>query len=210
VTFEPFVGVSKVTLAGAVAAGDGTTFRAGDVVGVTTYWTPLKDTRPLKFSQRLRDSTGREWMLVDYWPEIGCQSAESWQRGETHADRQGITLPRDLPPGKYEVFLVVYAPETGAAVPAGEKSSVRLAEINVVAAARPPEPGSLAIPVRLNVPLSEELALLGYGVEPDPLRPESDGTLRVWWTALRRPTRPYRVQIELIETSCGLQLLTTT
>ncbi len=199
VTFEPFLGVNRVTLTGGLVADGETSFRAGDIVGLTTYWNVLKDSRPLKFSQRLQDSNGWQWVLVDYWPEVGCQSVESWQRGETHVDRQGIRLPPDLPPGKYEVVLAVYSPETGIALPAGDKSSAPLAEINVLAAVNPPETSALNIPMRLDIQLSDELALLGYEVKPNPLRPESDGMLRVWWTALNRPTKPYQVRIELLD-----------
>jgi hypothetical protein len=204
VSFEPFLGINSVTISGAGDTDRGNAFHGGDVVGVTTYWTPLKDTRPLKFSQRLQDSSGRQWVLIDYWPRdgrIACELTDSWQRDEAHADRQSIGLPPDLPPGKYEISLVVYDPETGAAVLTGEKPSARLAEINVVTAASPPDPDSLGIPVRLDVPLSDELALLGYGVEPNPLQPESDAMLRVWWTALRPPTQPYRVLIELVDST---------
>jgi hypothetical protein len=194
--------LNGVAISGAAEPGDGNTFRAGDLVGITTHWTLLQDTRPLKFSLRLHDSGGRQWMQRDYWPQlswVACRISESWRRGETIADRQGMRLPPDLPPGRYQVSLVVYDPETGAAVLAGEKPSAKLAEIKVVGAAPPPEADSLDIPVRLDVPLSEELALIGYDVEPDPLRPESDGMLRVWWTALRPLTQPYQVQLELID-----------
>ena len=202
VSFEPYLRLHSVAISGAMDGDGERTFRGGDAVGVTIYWTPQQDSRPLKFSRRLQDSSGRQWSQTDYWPpvsRVACETLESWRRGETRGDYQDIQLPPDLPPGKYEVSLVVYDPDTGAAVLAGDQPSVRLAEINVVGAAPPPDPGSLAIPVRLDAPLSEELALIGYGVEPDTLRPESANALRLWWTALRHPTRSYQVHIELVD-----------
>lgn len=191
--------LDKVTLAGGAEPDTPTTFRAGDLVGITTSWRMLNATKPVKFSQRLVDTNGRQWFAADYLPEVYCETAERWQRSETYADHRSILLPPDLPPGQYEVILVVYDPETGDALPAGGKLSTRLVAIDVAAADTPPQPSSLSIPVRLTEALGEEIQLLGYGVEPEPLHPESGGTLNVWWNALRHPTQPYQIQIELVD-----------
>ncbi len=202
VVFEPYLRLNSAPISGRFVGDGESTLRAGDAVGVTIYWTPLQDGPPLKFSRRLVDASGRQWASTDDWPRVNgvvCDVPERWRRGETRIDRQDVRLPPDLPPGMYEYTLVVYDPETGAIVLAGEQPSVILAKINVLGAMPPPDPATLAIPVPLDIPLSEELALVGYGVEPDPLRPESEGVLRLWWTALRSPTQPYQVRIELID-----------
>jgi hypothetical protein len=197
VPFGPDLMLDGVTLAGG-AGDDGTTFRAGDVVGVTTHWQVLKATKPLMFSLRLRDSTGRTFASTDYRPQAGSLASDGWQSGAQQEDLRGILLSPDLPPGQYEISLTLYDPETGAVISAGDKPSTRLTQINVLPAATPPEPRTLPIPVRVGAMMGEELELLGYGIEPDAARPEATETLYLWWRGRRHPTQPYQVQVELV------------
>ena len=197
VLFGPDLMLNGVTLAG--GAGDiGATFRAGDVVGVTTHWQVLKSMKPLKFSLRLLDSTGRSFVVTDYLTQANSPTLERWLPGGLQQDLRGLLLPPDLPPGQYEISLILYDPETGATVPAGDKPFAHLATIEVLPAAVPPGPSTLPIPVRRRAMMGEELELLGFGVEPDPARPELTDTLYVWWRARRHPTQPYQVQVELV------------
>ena len=64
-------------------------------------------------------------------------------------------------------------------------------------ASRPPDPDGLAIPIRTQAAFGTELALLGYGVEPQPIHVESGGRLSVWWRAVRAPSQPYQLQVEV-------------
>jgi 4-amino-4-deoxy-L-arabinose transferase-like glycosyltransferase len=203
-----------LTLAGG-AGNNGVTFHAGDVVGVTPHWQVLKSMKPLEFSLRLLDSTGRSFVVTDYLPEASTTIRDRWQPGGLQQDLRGILLSPDLPPGLYQISLILYDPDTGAVMPAGDKPSAHLAEIQVLSAAVPPQPRTLPIPVRLQATMGEELELLGFGVEPDPARPEATDTLYLWWRALRQPTQAYQVQAELVggngETIAGsLQPLSST
>ncbi len=221
VLFGPDLLVSKVTLAGGMGGDKAATFRAGDLLALTIQWrvlnapgtpvTPARPaslgqaasglpTKPPKFSLRLADSSGRQWLATDYLPQVGCEFLNSRQPVGTQLDHRGIPLPPDLPPGQYEVSLVVYDPETGTVKPADGAPGALLARINVVGAAIPPDPGALDIPVRFERSIGQDLELLGYGVEPSPLQPERGGTLRVWWRAPPpgKLTQPSQVQIELV------------
>jgi hypothetical protein len=46
--------------------------------------------------------------------------------------------------------------------------------------------------------MGEELELLGFGIEPDPARPEMTETLYLWWRARQLPSQPYQVLVELV------------
>jgi len=165
VAFGPDLVVSKVALAGDMGDDKATTFRAGDLVAVTIQWEARDTMKPPKFSLRLADSSGRQWLATDYMPQVGCEFLNSRQPAGTQLDHRGISLPPDLPPGQYEVSLVVYDPETGAVKPADGAPGALLARINVVGAAIPPDPGTLGIPVRFERPMAT-LELLGYGWNP--------------------------------------------
>lgn len=197
IPFGPDLILNKVTLAGGSGEA-GTTFHAGDVIGVTTHWQELKATKPLMFSLRLVDSTGRNIAITEYMPLTASPDPDLRRPGIPPQDLRGVLLSPDLPPGQYEISLTLYDPETGAVVQAGDQPGARLAQIEVLPAAVPPEPADLPIPVRLEAALGEELELLGFGIDPDPARPDAATTLYLWWRARSQPARPYQVEIELV------------
>lgn len=117
---------SPVTFGGAFPP----TATAGAVLPVALHWVvdePI--TRPLKVSLRLianaaarprstvdpppRVTVDRPPSLaVDRPPQNGVRPTTAWRVGERISDRQGILLPRDFPPGRYEVEVVLYDAET--------------------------------------------------------------------------------------------------
>ncbi len=170
VKFGPSLELSAAELVGGSGEGAGTTYEAGDTVGVTTHWQVLGGVQPLKFSLRLRDATGYSWASADYVPLNGLLPTETWQPGEATLDRRALVLPPDLPPGTYDLALLLYDPVTGAVLPEDQPDGRVLASLNVLPATQPPAVEDLPIPVRSRMSLGDELELLGYGVEPDPIR----------------------------------------
>ena len=144
--FGPDLLLTGVTLAGG-GGDEGTAFHAGEVVGITTHWEMLKAMKPLMFSLRLLDETGRSFMTTDYSPQDAPVS-DAWLPGAPQRDLHGILLSPDLPPGTYAISLTVYDPETGAITPVGDASALQLAQIQVSPAALPPQPADLPIPAR--------------------------------------------------------------
>ncbi|HEX9117480.1 MAG TPA: hypothetical protein VGA61_15530, partial [Anaerolineae bacterium] len=69
--------------------------------------------------------------------------------------------------------------------------------VSLLAAARPVDPGDLAIPARQARPFGAELVLLGAAVEPASLAAGQAATLSVWWQALGRPDPARQVLVEL-------------
>ena len=67
-----------------------------------------------------------------YVPQVGCGEA-IWQSGRRD-DRGGIPLSPDLPAGTYTVKLVVYDPQTGAALPVEGGEVAELGSVDVIGA----------------------------------------------------------------------------
>ena len=78
-----------------------------------------------------------------------------------------------------------------------DAQSAVLQQITVLPAARPADPASLPIPMRVSAPYSPDLASLGVAVEPLPLQMGHSATLTVWWQALKELAPASQVLVEL-------------
>jgi hypothetical protein len=194
IAFGEKLRLASVAVAGGVQGG--LKFRAGDLLGVTTTWDVLARPPSLSFSLRLIDEEGRAWQSTDYVPLEGSATTQDWQAGTTAEDRRGFVLAPDLPPGTYQLFLVLYDPTTGVPVRVGERDGAPLASVEVAPAAVAPDPASLPIPTRVNKRLGDQMELLGYSVSPQPLLPDQSATLTLWWRAVDRPITSDRFRIQ--------------
>lgn len=192
--YGPNLTLSGADLLGASEGSEPPAFNAGDMVGVTTRWQVSSPLPALKFSLRLMDATGRRWASADYTPLNGLAPTDAWKAGEPALDRRGLRLPADLPPGPYDLLLLLYDPATGAALPEGEPGGHTLARIEVTPAVTPPAVEALAIPTRASAALGEGLELLGYGIDPDPARAESGATLSLWWRVTQPPAAGQQIE----------------
>ena len=87
--------------------------RPGSEVELVYYWQAL---RPMAedysvFVHFVRDGTTR--FQHDHEPLHGRYPTSRWQDGERLRERYRVRLPRDLPPGEYEVRLGLWDPRTG-------------------------------------------------------------------------------------------------
>jgi hypothetical protein len=194
IAFGEGLRLASTTVAG--GAHGGSSFRAGDLLGVTTKWDVLAPLPSLNFSLRLQDQQGRTWKSADHVPLEGSAPTQNWRPGTTVEDRQGLVLPPDLPPGPYGVLLVLYDPATGVPVRVGESDRATLASIQVSPAAVAPDPASLPISTRVNKRLGDELELLGFSISPQPLLPGQNATLSLWWRANGQPTASYSLRTQ--------------
>jgi hypothetical protein len=95
------------------------TWHPGDVVPVTLYWqsTRLTDS-DAKVFLHLYDADGNLGPQADGWPFHGTRPPFTWQPGEVVADPQAISVPPDLPPGRYSLEAGLYDPDDLARLPA--------------------------------------------------------------------------------------------
>lgn len=88
----------------------GWTFRAGDILAITAFWTldqPAPAADYVTFVH-LRDEQGRNLTQRDVPPWFGLFPPQSWQPGSLVTERLDLPLPANLPPGKYSLVLGMY------------------------------------------------------------------------------------------------------
>jgi hypothetical protein len=151
----------------------------------------------LRFSLRLRDADGRAWLADDYIPQDGYAPTSGWRPGATVTDRRGFLLPSTLPPGRYEAFLVLYDPATGAPAPVADQDGAVVAAFDMLPPATPPDPDVLPIVVRTQPQTAGPIELLGYNPVSQPLRPGVPGAVTLWWRALEDVNTPHTLLFEV-------------
>ncbi|MFN8472950.1 MAG: glycosyltransferase family 39 protein [Anaerolineae bacterium] len=83
--------------------------RAGDIVPVELLWQPTGSVvQDARVSLRLYNTRGDIVWQRDRVPGDGAHPSSEWRVGEVIADRYGIRLPRDLPPGRYTLRVILY------------------------------------------------------------------------------------------------------
>jgi len=140
----------------------------------------------------------------DHWPST---PASKWQAGRYYVDGLMFKMPEDFKGGAYGVSIGLYAypprwnptkplvrlPETMAA------GSQRSAEIGVAYSrseeqpVMSPESRQPRVAERLSVAFGDELVLVGYSVDPTPIRKGDPATLEIVWKCLTRPSRDWTV-----------------
>jgi len=103
--------------------------KPGDVLAVNLNWSPLA---PLSVDYHLFvhlvDQEGRLWAQQDS-PKL----TSGWQPGEEVDDKQAMLLPRDIPPGQYQIVVGFYLLETGQRLTLADgQDSLGLGSIEVV------------------------------------------------------------------------------
>jgi len=92
--------------------------REGNKLTVTLMW-QATDSPPLSYAVfiHLADDAGRVWAQSDSVPVNWTRPTTGWVPGEYVADTHALTLPGDLPPGEYRLWIGLYDPQTGNRVP---------------------------------------------------------------------------------------------
>ena len=104
--------------------------KPGDVLAVNLRWRAIA---PLPVDYHLFvhlvDQEGRLWAQQD-----SPKSTSRWQPGEEIEERPAVLLPRDIPPGQYQIVVGFYLLETGQRLKLADgQDSLRLGSIEVVA-----------------------------------------------------------------------------
>jgi hypothetical protein len=72
------------------------------------------------------------WAQMDGEPVGGSRPTNAWQIGETIDDRYGLQVPRDTPPGEYQIEIGMYDPVTLARLPVRDASGNRIADDRIL------------------------------------------------------------------------------
>jgi 4-amino-4-deoxy-L-arabinose transferase-like glycosyltransferase len=94
------------------------TFKAGDVLGLRTFWSveqPFE--RDFFVFVHILDAAGNTVAQRDTPPWQGRFPTSSWRAGAIVVDVNDVALPAGLPPGQYTVVLGMFDPASGARPP---------------------------------------------------------------------------------------------
>lgn len=92
--------------------------RPGETLALTVWWRALEAPgEPLTAFLHLLDEELTLRAQVDRPPTYGTYPPEAWRPGDLIADFRRLSLPADLPPGTYRLYVGMYRSETGERLP---------------------------------------------------------------------------------------------
>ncbi|MBI2861629.1 MAG: glycosyltransferase family 39 protein [Chloroflexi bacterium] len=186
------------------------TLSPGEVLPLTLFW---QATQPI--SQRytvfahLIDEQEYLWGQRDSEPNVGAQPSNTWKVGEPVMDRLGVLALPGTPPGQYRLEIGLYDPTTGQRLPIRQGGTtvgdrLLLGPIQVLRPEQSTAVAGLAMPNPLEARFSEELELIGYGlerlgggVETDHFSAHAVLHLTLFWRATKENIGDYWAAIEL-------------
>jgi hypothetical protein len=87
----------------------GMVYHAGDVLPVSLLWETLVPVpQDYTVGVFLMSLNGELHAQHDSFPEGGFEHTQTWRVGSLHRDNHGLALPETLPPGEYDLWVVVY------------------------------------------------------------------------------------------------------
>lgn len=140
--------------------------RSGEPVAVRLFWQVWQQPDAVyRASLRLVDDTGRVWAQADALPLEGALPTDAWRPGVLYRDPRRLELPVGLPPGAYQLAVVVY----------GERGEMRPAEgtlIGRLEVGPDPRPDRPPPPVvrRATGSISPSVDVIGIDLDHDRLR----------------------------------------
>jgi len=151
----------------------------------------------------LIDPRGSVLAYGDTKPGMGTYPTTYWRSGETVPTFHRLSVPADLPPGRYEIEVGFYHPLSLRRLPVVRTSGEVLAQRVLIGPLKVPLPVASDVPIS-NHPfrLGEAIQLAGYevvgqGQERWAAKAGDVVHLRLAWAALDRPAADYTVFVHL-------------
>ncbi len=175
------------------------TIAPGEPVFVTVTWEPTRGTaRPYAVYVHLVDEAGAVIAQRDTWPGLGRAPTTSWRSGRLLMDTYRVDVPGTVyAPNRATVRLGLYEPEWGRLPIANAgpfeaaDGSLTVGAVDVIAADGP-------WPNAMRANFGDEIALVGYTLEPRVLRPGETMTLTLYWEPLRPLAYNYAVFAQVL------------
>lgn len=179
-------------------------FELGDEVGLSLRWQGLTHIlHSYSVFVHLVDAEGVMWAQQDGVPLRGLHPTTHWVAGETIWDPRELTLPLDMPAGRYRLEVGVYLPETMQHLPVSDAEMQpqgnRIVLDYIRVGDSPPEP---FVPQYICAfRLDDKIMLRGYDVAT--LRAKPGDVLRVllYWQANQQMDEDYTVFVHLVDES---------
>ena len=113
-------------------------FSPGDIVQLTLQWNTLASIEKsyTVFAHVIGAvnpaTAATVWAQMDDAPVGGAVSTTEWKIGETITDRRGLLLPKDVPPGDYQIEVGLYDSATGARLPVQDELGNRFQDDRII------------------------------------------------------------------------------
>jgi hypothetical protein len=166
----------------------------GDELEVTLNWQALEGAGPAYTAfLHLIAPDGTGVAGVDEPVLLGLYQPDLWPGDRTLPDRHTLTLPPDLPPGRYRLDLGLYPTgQPEALLPVGQRDRLPLAMLTVGQAASPSSPA-----VQTGVEFGGQIRLLGYDLACN--RQTVACSVQLHWQALTPMARDYTVFVHIVD-----------
>jgi hypothetical protein len=177
---------------------EGVVVRNGEEAGVDLFWqalaAPGEDYLP---RLQLVDASGQAQAELMEKPVGGTYPTAWWEPGELVRDPHALTIPAQVPPGRYRLALSLVRAADGTPVllPRG-RTSLDLGEIEVQGRSHYFEPAEPQHTQR--AALDASVALAGYDLEGT-AAPGTMAALTLYWQALQTPGRPYYSFVHVLD-----------
>jgi 4-amino-4-deoxy-L-arabinose transferase-like glycosyltransferase len=190
----------KAALVGYGLSGD--FFEAGDVVHVSLRWQGLTHIlESYSVFVHLIDGDGRMWAQHDGVPIGALHPTTHWVAGEIISDPRELTLPPDIPRGRYRVEVGMYLPETmqhlsvtdARMQPLGDRAIVDYVRVGDNSR-EPLEPAYLGY-----FSLNNKVTLWGYDIQPPEAVPGSTVRVTLYWRGEQPMDEDYTVFVHVVD-----------
>jgi len=117
----------SIALMGWDSTPDGASLRPGDILNVSTQWQALAAPQSdYKIGLYLINSQGSLTLQNDSTPLNGFWPTGTWQTDDVVRHNVAFVLPKDLPPGFYEVWTLMYSTADGSRLPVRDSSGTNI------------------------------------------------------------------------------------
>ncbi|NJN93033.1 MAG: hypothetical protein HC875_02555 [Anaerolineales bacterium] len=167
---------------------------AGDTLPLTLFWRNEGQLETDRFFVRLVDVDGYVWAEAIAQPRPGFEEANRTGESIVESDAP-LTLPVGMPPGDY--FLQYgFRTDNGEIIgtfelPEDTKPIHVIPAKNYPATFQPPSPFQL--------PVNDDLALIGYNLEPKNVLPGANLWATLYWQALTPVSHDYVILLRLLD-----------
>jgi 4-amino-4-deoxy-L-arabinose transferase-like glycosyltransferase len=178
--------------------GAGSLLTPGQTITVTLLWQARQPvSEDYTVFVHLLDRAGKRWAQQDAQPLDNLYPTSRWAPGEMVRDSHPLSLPADLPPGRYFLLVGMYLPATGERLPASTGGDHLLLATLLVGQPEV-QPEEIRQPVHAGLG-DQQAELVGYVLSPATVRPGETLRLTLFWQARQWIAQDYTVFVHLLD-----------
>ena len=175
---------------------NGEAFKPGEEIRISLRWKGLEpDLKSYSIFIHLLDANNTLWARDDSAPIGGLYPTDHWRVGEAITDTHRLTLPTDIPTGRYRLEMGIYEPSTMKHLRATDGRERIVLDFLKVAVGK--EEFMPQHPMEAN--LDDKVTFLGYDIISRRTSPGGSIDLTLYWQAQRRMEKDYTVFVHLVD-----------